>query len=66
MEPCPHCNGKGLYRSKRFPNAAPEACAECDGIGLVEERFDEDEPSPAHSAKIARAETAYRLLKENF
>jgi hypothetical protein len=26
--------------------------------------FDEDEPSPAHSAKIARAEREYRLRKE--
>jgi hypothetical protein len=66
MEPCPHCNGTGLYVSKAYPDFGPEGCAECDATGLVEECFDEDEPSPAHSAKIARGENIYRMKKEAF
>jgi len=63
MVPCPDCNGTGVWRSKKYPKAAPVGCAECDATGLVEERNPED-LNPARERAASNADYALRLRKE--
>jgi hypothetical protein len=50
------------YEVRRITDGYPAR----DVTDEFEPPFDEDEPSPAHSAKIARAEREYRMKKEAF